>query len=60
MMVELCAYLSPEPHRGEQNEPAFTRYTVEAIAKERDTTPEEIAAATYHNAEEFYQINEED
>lgn len=61
MMVETDApYLTPEPHRGEQNEPGFTRYTVEAVAKERETTPEEIAAATYHNAEEFYHINEKD
>jgi len=61
MMVETDApYLTPEPHRGEQNEPAFTRYTVEAIAKERETTPEAIAVATFKNAEEFYRINEED
>lgn len=60
MMVETDApYLTPEPHRGEQNEPGFTRYTVEAIAKERETTPEEIASATYHNAEEFYHIEED-
>lgn len=60
MMVETDApYLTPEPHRGEQNEPGFTRYTVEAIAKERQTTPEAIAAATYQNAEEFYHIEED-
>lgn len=59
MMVETDApYLTPEPHRGEQNEPGFTRYTVEAIAKERETTPEEIAAATWHNAHRFFHIKE--
>ncbi|GEA98885.1 TatD family hydrolase [Levilactobacillus brevis] len=60
MMVETDApYLTPEPYRGEQNEPGFTRYTVEAIAKERETTPEVIAAATFKNAEEFYKIEED-
>lgn len=60
MMVETDApFLTPEPHRGEQNEPGYTRYTVQAIAKERATTPEAIAAATYHNAEEFYHIEED-
>ncbi|GAX00290.1 TatD family hydrolase [Secundilactobacillus mixtipabuli] len=59
MMVETDApYLTPEPHRGEQNEPGFTRYTVEAIAKERDTSPEEIAAATWRNAHRFFNIKE--
>lgn len=59
MMVETDApYLTPEPHRGEQNEPGFTRYTVEAIAKERDTTPAEIAAATWANAHRFFGIKE--
>lgn len=59
MMVETDApYLTPEPHRGEQNQPGYTRYTVEAIAKLRGTTPEAIAEATWHNAHRFYQIKE--
>ncbi len=59
MMVETDApYLTPEPHRGEQNEPGFTRYTVAAIAKLRETSAEEIAAATWHNAHLFYNIEE--
>lgn len=60
MMVETDApYLTPEPYRGKQNEPGFTRYTVEAIAKERETTPAAIAEATYQNAEEFYHIEKD-
>lgn len=59
MMVETDApYLTPEPHRGEQNEPGFTHYTVNAIAKERETTPEAIAEATWHNAHRFFGIEE--
>ena len=41
-----------------ENEPGFTRYTVEAIAKERQTTPEEIATATWQNAHRFFKIKE--
>lgn len=60
MMVETDApYLTPEPHRGEQNEPGFTHYTVNAIAKERDTTPEVIADATWDNAHRFFGIKEQ-
>lgn len=59
LMVETDApYLTPEPHRGEQNEPGFTHYTVNAIAKERETTPEVIAKATWHNAHRFFGIEE--
>lgn len=59
LMVETDApYLTPAPHRGEQNQPGYTRYTLEAVAKLRDRTPEAIAAATWHNTHQFYQIKE--
>ncbi|UQS84983.1 TatD family hydrolase [Apilactobacillus apisilvae] len=51
MLVETDApYLAPEPLRGHQNEPGYTLYTVEAVARFRDTTPDKIADATYKNA----------
>lgn len=51
MLVETDApYLAPEPLRGHQNEPGYTLYTVEAIARFRDTTPDKIAEMTYQNA----------
>ncbi|GAA6113494.1 TatD family hydrolase [Apilactobacillus apinorum] len=51
MLVETDApYLAPEPLRGHQNEPGFTLYTVEAVARFRDTTPDKIAEMTYQNA----------
>jgi len=60
MLVETDApYLTPEPYRGKQNEPAYTRYVVEAIAKLRETTPEVIASQTYQNAEEFFKIEKD-
>ena len=60
MLVETDApYLTPEPYRGKQNEPGYTWYVVEAIAKLRETTPEIIAAQTYQNAEEFFKIEKD-
>ncbi|WP_099975259.1 TatD family hydrolase [Lactobacillus terrae] len=57
MLVETDApYLSPEPYRGRQNEPAYTRYVVEAIAGYKDIGPTEVAQATYNNAHKVYKI----
>lgn len=59
MLVETDApYLSPEPLRGHQNEPAYTLYTVEAVARFRDTTPDKIADATYNNAMRIFGLDE--
>ena len=50
MLVETDApCLAPAPYRGHMNEPANTLYTVEAVARLRDTTPDVIAKATYQN-----------
>ncbi|ETY75417.1 TatD family hydrolase [Lactiplantibacillus fabifermentans] len=60
LMVETDApYLTPEPYRGKQNEPAFTHYVVDAVAKLRETTPAAIAAQTYQNAKDLFKIEED-
>ena len=60
MMVETDApYLTPEPHRGEQNEPAYSRYVVEALAKLRDDSVENIGANTYQNTCRVFGIDDE-
>lgn len=46
-------FLAPIPHRGARNEPAFTRYTATLLAELRDSSLEEIAAATTNN---FYTL----
>ncbi|UQS87072.1 TatD family hydrolase [Nicoliella spurrieriana] len=57
ILVETDApYLAPEPYRGKQNEPGYTLYTVEAIARYRDTTPDVIADATYQNTLRLFGI----
>ncbi len=59
MLVETDApYLSPEPLRGKQNEPAYTLYTVEAVARFRDVNPDEIAAHTYQNTLKLFGIED--
>ncbi len=59
MLVETDApYLAPEPMRGKQNEPAYTLYTVEAIARICDVNPDVIADHTYHNALRLFGIED--
>ncbi|MFO7741695.1 MAG: TatD family hydrolase [Anaerolineae bacterium] len=51
LLVETdCPYLTPEPHRGKRNEPAYVRHVVEAIAQARSKPVERIADLTTHNA----------
>lgn len=59
MLIETDApYLTPEPYRGKQNQPAYTRYVLEAIAKLREESIDDIAEATYKNALGIFGINE--
>jgi TatD DNase family protein len=56
LMIETDApYLTPMPHRGKPNEPAFVRHTAEYCANEVFRVPlEELAAATTTNAKKFF------
>jgi TatD DNase family protein len=45
-----CPFLTPEPFRGRRNEPAYVRYTAEAIARIRGVSYDEVAEATTANA----------
>ena len=58
LMVETDApYLTPMPHRGKPNEPAYVRHTAEFAAKEIFSVPyDELAAVTTANARRFFQI----
>lgn len=49
-----CPYLTPVPHRGERNEPAYVRYVCEKVAEIKGVTPEEVAARTTANAERMF------
>lgn len=49
-------YLTPVPHRGKRNEPAYTKLVCEAIADALGKTAEEVAEVTTHNARTVFQI----
>ena len=51
-----CPYLAPVPHRGKRNEPAYVRFTLEAVARRRDVAPEEVEEFTDRNAQTFFGI----
>lgn len=50
LLVETDApYLAPVPFRGKSNEPAFVKYTANALAELRGSTPEKLAEVTSRN-----------
>ena len=49
-----CPYLAPQQKRGERNEPAYLRYTVEAVAALKNTSYEEAAQASFQNAKDLF------
>lgn len=58
-MVETDApYLTPVPHRGKPNEPAFVKHTAEFAASEVfRVNAEELAAISTANARRFYRLS---
>ncbi len=48
-------YLTPHPHRGKRNEPAYIPLIAEEIAKLHNTSPKEVAEITYANATRLFQ-----
>lgn len=49
-------YMTPEPHRGQRNEPAFVKLIAECIAKVRSTTVEHIVAKTTETAQMLFRL----
>jgi TatD DNase family protein len=57
LMIETDApYLTPMPHRGKPNEPAFVRHTAEFCASLFGVSHEKLAAVTTANARKFFGI----
>ena len=52
-------YLTPAPYRGKRNEPAYTVYVGEEIAKLRGVSYEEIDEITTANAKRVFRIDED-
>ncbi len=49
-----CPYLTPEPHRGKRNEPAYVRFVAEAVAQARGNSTQQVADATAENARRLF------
>jgi len=57
MLVETDSpYLTPVPHRGRRNEPAYVRFVADAIAKVKDLEVEEVAQVTTANVKQLFRI----
>jgi TatD DNase family protein len=50
-------FLTPEPHRGKQNEPAYVGLVGEALARARGVAADEIAALTRANAAQVFGVS---
>lgn len=57
MLVETdCPYLTPVPHRGMRNEPAYVRLAAEKLAEVKGLTLEDVARITTKNAGDLFGI----
>jgi TatD DNase family protein len=58
MLIETdCPYLTPVPKKGERNEPLYVKYVAEKIAKIKEVTLKEVAAATTQNAKVLFNLD---
>ncbi|MGE5058251.1 MAG: TatD family hydrolase [Betaproteobacteria bacterium] len=57
ILVETDApYLTPVPHRGKRNEPAYVRFVAETVAKLRGISLEEVASITTANTQKLFSL----
>lgn len=57
LMIETDApYLTPEPLRGQRNEPAYVKYVAEKIAGLKEVSYDEVASITTQNAIKFFNL----
>jgi TatD DNase family protein len=49
-------YMTPAPHRGKRNDPAYVRYVAEKIAEIKNLSFEEVAQKTLENGKLFFGI----
>jgi TatD DNase family protein len=55
LLIETDApFLTPVPHRGKRNEPAFVAYIADKIAEIHKTTREQVARVTSQNANRLF------
>ena len=49
-----CPYLTPVPFRGKRNEPVYTKYVAEEVARIKEISVEEVIKVTTENAKKIY------
>lgn len=52
-----CPYLTPVPHRGKRNEPAYVRYVAEEIARLKEMTLQQVLHATTKTASTVFSLS---
>jgi len=52
-----CPFLTPVPHRGKRNEPAYVIEVARCLAEVRNTSIEEIAEVTTNNFLRFFELS---
>ncbi len=58
LLVETdCPYLTPHPHRGKRNEPAYVKLVAQAIARLKEMSVEEVARITSDNARALFALD---
>lgn len=53
-----CPYLTPVPHRGKRNEPAYVRHVCQKLSEIREMSFEQIEIQTTRNAERLFGLTE--
>lgn len=57
MLIETdCPFLTPEPHRGQRNEPVYVKFVAEKLAVIRGESLEAVAAQTWENTKRLFDI----
>lgn len=51
-----CPYLTPVPFRGKRNEPVYTKYIAEEIARIKEIPVEKVIEKTTQNAKKIYRL----
>jgi TatD DNase family protein len=57
LLVETdCPYLTPQPHRGKRNEPAYVKLVAQEVARIKELSLEEVARITSDNAQALFAL----
>jgi TatD DNase family protein len=51
-----CPYLTPVPHRGKRNEPAYVRFVAETVARIRGISLQDVEQTTSDNARQVFRL----